>query len=61
VQAAVPPQPAKPKAERIFDQTKIAALLDKRDPTRQAAAGDTLNSNAALGLAHGKDADNSAN
>jgi len=60
VQAAVPPQPAKPKAERIFDQTKIAALLDKRDPTRQAAAGDTLNSNAALGLANGKAADNSA-
>ncbi len=60
VQAAAPPQPAKPKAERIFDQTKIAALLDKRDPTRQAAAGDTLNSNAALGLANGKAADNSA-
>jgi len=60
MQAATPPQPAKPKAERIFDQTKIAALLDKRDPTRQAAAGDTLNSNAALGLANGKAADNSA-
>src|SRR5206468_2694726 len=60
VQAAAPPQPTKPKAERTFDQTKIAALLDKRDPTRQAAAGDTLNSNAALGLANGKAADNSA-
>jgi colicin import membrane protein len=60
VQASTPPQPTKPKAERIFDQTKIAALLDKRDPTRQAAAGETLNSNAALGLAHGKAADNSA-
>ena len=60
VQAAPPPQPTKPKAERTFDQTKIAALLDKRDPTRQAAAGDTLNSNAALGLANGKAADNSA-
>jgi outer membrane biosynthesis protein TonB len=61
VQAAAtpPPQPPKPK-ERTFDQTKIAALLDKRDPTRQAAAGETLNSNAALGLAHGKAADNSA-
>ena len=36
VQAATPPpQPQKPK-ERTFDQTKIAALLDKRDPTRQA-------------------------
>jgi colicin import membrane protein len=39
--------------ERTFDQSKIAALLDKRDPTRQAATGDTLNSNAALGLAKG--------
>ena len=60
VQAATPPQPTKPKAERTFDQTKIAALLDKRDPSRNAAAGDTLNSNAALGLVNGKAADNSA-
>ena len=60
VQAAKPPEPAKPKTERAFDQSKIAALLDKRDPTRNAATGDTLNSNAALGLAHGKAADNSA-
>jgi outer membrane biosynthesis protein TonB len=61
VQAATPPpQPSKPKTERTFDQSKIAALLDKRDPTRQAATGDTLNSNAALGLAKGKAADNSA-
>ena len=54
-----PPQPQKPK-DRPFDSTKIAALLDKRDPTRQAITGDTLNSNAALGLSHGKAADNSA-
>ena len=60
VQAAKPPEPAKPKTERAFDQSKIAALLDKRDPTRAAQTGDTLNSNAALGLAHGKAADNSA-
>jgi outer membrane biosynthesis protein TonB len=61
VQAAKPPEPAKPKiVERHFDQTQIAALLDKRDPTRQAAAGDTLNSNAALGLSKGAAADNSA-
>jgi colicin import membrane protein len=59
-QAAAAPQPPKPKAERTFDQSKIAALLDKRDPSRQAVTGDTLNSNAALGLAHGKAADNSA-
>ena len=60
VQAAKPPEPAKPKTERAFDQSKIAALLDKRDPSRQAVTGDTLNSNAALGLAKGKAADNSA-
>jgi outer membrane biosynthesis protein TonB len=60
VQAAKPPEPAKPKTERTFDQSKIAALLDKRDPSRQAVTGETLNSNAALGLAKGKAADNSA-
>jgi colicin import membrane protein len=54
VQAATPPpQPPKPK-ERTFDQSKIAALLDKRDPSHQAATGDTLNSNAALGTSKGK-------
>jgi len=58
--AAKPPEPSKPKAERVFDQSKIAALLDKRDPTREAVAGDALNSNAALGLARGRAADNSA-
>lgn len=60
VQAAKPPEPAKPKTERTFDQSKIAALLDKRDPSRQAVTGDKLNSNAALGLAKGKASDNSA-
>jgi outer membrane biosynthesis protein TonB len=59
-QAAAPPQPPKPKAERTFDQSKIAALLDKRDPTRAAMTGETLNSNAALGTSKGKAADNSA-
>jgi len=58
--ASKPPEPAKPKTERPFDQSKIAALLDKRDPSRQAVTGETLNSNAALGLAHGKSTDNSA-
>jgi colicin import membrane protein len=57
---AAPPKPPKPKAERTFDESKIAALLDKRDPTRAALTGTELNSNASLGLAHGKAADNSA-
>jgi outer membrane biosynthesis protein TonB len=60
-QAAKPPEPAKPKTiERHYDQSKIAELLDKRDPSRQAVTGDTLNSNARLGLAKGTAADNSA-
>ncbi len=58
--AATPPQPQKSKAERTFDQSKIAALLDKRDPSRQATAGDTVNLQASLGTAKGKSADNSA-
>jgi outer membrane biosynthesis protein TonB len=57
--AAKPPPEQKPK-ERTFDQSKIAALLDKRDPSRPAVTGDTLNSTAALGTAKGRSADNSA-
>ena len=57
---AKPPEQPKPK-ERTFDQSKIAALLDKRDPSRQAVTGDdaelaTLRS----ALAKGTAADNSA-
>jgi colicin import membrane protein len=59
-QAAKPPEPPKPKKDYVFDQSKMAALLDKRDPSRQAVTGETLNSNAALGLAKGTAADNSA-
>lgn len=44
-----PKKDEKPKKERTFDQSKIAALLDKRDPTRPAAVGETLNANAGLG------------
>lgn len=60
VQAAKPPEPQKRIVERHFDQSQIAALLDKRDPTRQAATGQAMNSNAALGLSKGTAADNSA-
>jgi outer membrane biosynthesis protein TonB len=59
-QAAEKPPPEQKPKERTFDQSKIAALLDKRDPSRQAVTGDTLNSNAALGTAKGRSADNSA-
>ena len=57
---AQPPQKHEPKRERVFDQSKIAALLDKRDPTRHAVAGDEINAQAALGTARGHAADNSA-
>lgn len=57
---ATPPEPQKQKAERTFDQSKIAALLDKRDPSRESITGAALNSQAALGTARGKAADNSA-
>jgi hypothetical protein len=50
--AAPPPPPIK-KREYKFDRETIAALVDKRDPTRQAFAGDTLNSTPALGTAKG--------
>ena len=43
------PEPQQPK----FDPRKVAALLDKRDSTRIAAAGDTLNSTASLGAPKG--------
>jgi colicin import membrane protein len=51
-EAKATPQPTKPK-ERIFDQSKIASLLDKRDPSRQAATGAQLNSQASLGTSRG--------
>lgn len=48
-----PPQPPKPKQERVFDRSKIAALLDKRDPTRESITGAALNSSASMGLHSG--------
>src|SRR5947209_1827754 len=53
---AAQPQPPKPKQERVFDQSKIAALLDKRDPTRQSTTGAALNPTASLGT-HAGNAD----
>jgi colicin import membrane protein len=47
------PQPPKPK-ERTFDQNQIAALLDKRAPSREAVAGSELNPNSALGVSAGQ-------
>jgi outer membrane biosynthesis protein TonB len=47
-----PPQPQKPK-ERVFDQSRIAALIDKRDPTRQSITGAAINPTSSLGTATG--------
>ncbi len=50
---AAPKTPPQPKQERVFDETKIAQLLDKRDPTRQSITGAALNASASLGLHSG--------
>ncbi|GLK82171.1 hypothetical protein GCM10017653_02400 [Ancylobacter defluvii] len=67
-QAAPPPPPAPPKKpkdippkvvqappkeQRDFNPNQIAALLNKQDPRRQAALGDTMNSMASLGATRG--------
>jgi outer membrane biosynthesis protein TonB len=46
-----PKKPAPPTPK--FDPKQVAALLDKRDSTRLAAAGETLNSAPSLGLSNG--------
>ena len=54
-QQAVPTPPKKPppKKQPEFNPQRIAALLDKRDPTRQAATGDAINRTASLGIPTG--------
>ena len=57
---AAQPEPPKHKSERKFDYEKIAAAINQKDPTRQAATGSELNANAALGTATGNAAANVA-
>jgi colicin import membrane protein len=45
----MPPRKPAPPAPK-FDPKKVEALLDKRDSTRVAAAGDTLNSMPSVGM-----------
>src|SRR6476659_2716633 len=52
VDQPLPPKKPPPKPQPKFDADKIAALLDKRDPQRVAAAGPELNE-ASLGAANG--------
>jgi outer membrane biosynthesis protein TonB len=52
--APTPPRkPDPPKPQPKFDAGRIAALLDKRDPQRQAAAGQVINHTPTLGTATG--------
>lgn len=49
-----PKRPPRPKKdEPKFDADKIAALLDKRDPTRSSITGQEINDKATLGTAAG--------
>jgi colicin import membrane protein len=52
-------EPAKPQPK--FDATRIAALLDKREPQRKAATGETLSNTPSLGTAAGRAATLSQN
>ena len=47
-----PPKKKEVKEQPKFDASKIAALLDKRAPQRQASAGEELSSAPSLGSAH---------
>jgi colicin import membrane protein len=53
VKPPAPPKPPTPPAPK-FDARKVAALLDKRDPTRLAAAGATPNTSPAPGTSMGQ-------
>ncbi len=62
-QKAVPTPQKKPppKKQPEFNPQRIAALLDKRDPQRQAATGDAINRTASLGVPAGSAATLSQN
>jgi colicin import membrane protein len=49
-----PKKPPPPKPQPKFDASKIAALLDKREVTREASAGATLSNTPSLGAAKGE-------
>ena len=48
------PEPVKPQPK--FDASRIAALLDKREPQRHSATGDTLSHTPSLGTPAGRSA-----
>lgn len=45
----IPQKPIKPQP--TFDPSKVAALLDKREPQRHAVTGETINRTASIGAA----------
>jgi outer membrane biosynthesis protein TonB len=49
-------KPEPPKPQPKFDASRIAALLDKRDPQRHSATGDTLSHTPSLGTPTGRSA-----
>jgi colicin import membrane protein len=49
-----PKKPEPPKPQPKFDASRIAALLDKRDPRRHSATGDTLSHTPSLGTSTGR-------
>lgn len=52
-QPPTPPKKPAPPAPK-FDPKQVEALLDKRDATRLASAGETLNTSPGLGLPNGQ-------
>jgi colicin import membrane protein len=60
--AETPPKKVEPpKPQPKFDASRIAALLDKRDPQRKSATGETLSNTPSLGTATGRAATLSQN
>jgi colicin import membrane protein len=57
----LPPKKPPQKKQPAFNPNQIAALLNQREPQRQAATGNELNPNAALGRANGMAAQLSQN
>jgi colicin import membrane protein len=55
VETPLPPKkPELPKPQPKFDAHRIAALLDKRDPQRHSATGETLSNTPSLGTPTGR-------
>jgi colicin import membrane protein len=53
-EAKAEPKPAPKKPAPKFDPKQVEALLDKREATRVAAAGETLNQSPSLGTSTGR-------